>query len=411
MKQFNWKKNVAIFLGSQAISLFGSSLVQYAITWYITLTTQSGIYITLSILCSQLPMLLLSPFAGVWADRYERKRLIAMSDGAIALSTLALAITFFLGYKSIWLLFAVSAIRGMGSAVQSPSISATLPDLVPEEELTRYNGLNSSLTALLTLASPALSGVLLGVTGSIELILLIDVLTATIAITILLRFLQIPTHNPPTEGTKTRYYAEIREGLAYIHKHRYLLHMLGYSLIICFMVAPVSFLMPLQVVRSYGNEVWRLTGAQVAYAVGMLSGGLFLMVWSGLRNRVHTSGLAILLIGACTVLLGIGVPFGIYVGLMAISGFFLPFFSAPSTALLQERIDSVYMGRIFSVVNMITSSMGPLAMVLFGPLADLVPIEWLLMSTGAVVIAVSIILLCDRTVLAVGIPQRSQEPE
>ncbi|QDR83463.1 H+ Antiporter protein (plasmid) [Sporomusa termitida] len=88
VRVINWKKNIILFLGSQTISLFGSSLVQYAIMWYITLKTQSGIMMSISIVCSFLPTFFLSPFAGVWADRYNRKTLIILSDCMIAAATL-----------------------------------------------------------------------------------------------------------------------------------------------------------------------------------------------------------------------------------------------------------------------------------------------------------------------------------
>ena len=87
----SWKRNIVLFLGSQTISFFGSALVQYAITWYITLETQSGVMITISIICGFLPTFFLSPFAGVWADRYNRKLLIILADSLIAVSTLILA--------------------------------------------------------------------------------------------------------------------------------------------------------------------------------------------------------------------------------------------------------------------------------------------------------------------------------
>src|SRR5690554_5855363 len=93
-KSNQWKRDTALFLTSQTISLFGSSLVQYAIMWYITLNTQSGIMMTIFIICGFLPTFFLSPFAGVWADRYHRKMLIAVSDSVIALTTLLLAIAF-----------------------------------------------------------------------------------------------------------------------------------------------------------------------------------------------------------------------------------------------------------------------------------------------------------------------------
>lgn len=69
----DWKKNIALFFGGQTISLFGSSLVQYAIMWHITLTTESGMMMTLYIICGFIPTFILSPVAGVWADRYNRK--------------------------------------------------------------------------------------------------------------------------------------------------------------------------------------------------------------------------------------------------------------------------------------------------------------------------------------------------
>ena len=108
------------FLGSQTISFFGSSIVQYAILWYLTLTTQSGIIMMLSVVFGFLPTFFISPFAGVWADRYNRKRLIVLSDGVTAFSTLVLIVLFLVGQRSIWVLLVASAIRALGSGIQMP---------------------------------------------------------------------------------------------------------------------------------------------------------------------------------------------------------------------------------------------------------------------------------------------------
>ena len=99
IKYEKWQRQTALFLGSQTISLFGSSLVQYAIFWYLTLETQSGVIMTLSTIFGFLPTFFISPFAGVWADRYNRKRLIVLSDGIIALSTLVLVLLFLAGQR------------------------------------------------------------------------------------------------------------------------------------------------------------------------------------------------------------------------------------------------------------------------------------------------------------------------
>ena len=139
-----WQRNAALFLGSQLISLFGSALVQYAIMWHITLTTQSGAMMAVSVICGFLPQFLMSPFAGVWADRHDRKRLIVLADSGIALATLALALVFMSGRGRLWMLFATLAIRAIGSAVHSPAVSAFLPQIVPSDQLMRVNALNGS---------------------------------------------------------------------------------------------------------------------------------------------------------------------------------------------------------------------------------------------------------------------------
>jgi DHA3 family macrolide efflux protein-like MFS transporter len=149
-----WKKNTALFLAGQGVSLLGSSLVQYAIMWHITLTTQSGAMMTISILCGFLPYFFMSPFAGVWADRFDRKKLIMLSDGMIAAVTLIAAVIFLSGYSELWLLFAISAVRALGGAVQAPAVGAFLPQLVPQEKLTRVSGINSTLQSSIMLVSP-----------------------------------------------------------------------------------------------------------------------------------------------------------------------------------------------------------------------------------------------------------------
>lgn len=107
----SWKRTTAIFLTSQALSLFGTALVQYALMWHVTLTTKSGVLMTVYILCGFVPAFLVSPFAGVWADRLDRKRLLMISDGSIALVTLLLALVLQTGGQSLTLIMITAAVR------------------------------------------------------------------------------------------------------------------------------------------------------------------------------------------------------------------------------------------------------------------------------------------------------------
>lgn len=401
--QANWNRNVTLFLASQAISLFGSALVQLAITWHITLTTQSGVMMTLAIVCGFLPTLFVSPFAGVWADRYDRKLLIVLADSMIALSTLVLALLFLMGYDFVWLLFVASAIRSLGQGIQMPAVGAFLPQLVPQQMLTRVNAINGTIQSTMTLLSPMLGAALLTV-ASIEAIFFVDVVTAAIAVTIMLGFLKVPAHERALGDQVTGYFTDLREGLAYIGRHDYLKAFFFFNALFFICLGPMAFLTPLQVARSFGEEVWRLSAIEVGFSLGMTIGGVLIAWWGGFPNKVHSMVLANLTFGVCTVLLGLPPPFTIYVLLMGVVGVAVPIFNTPATVLLQEKVEDAFLGRIFGVNTMIASSLMPLSMLLYGPLADIIAVESLLLVTGSLLIAQSLLMLANRALRRAGAP-------
>lgn len=406
--EYKWKQNTAAFLSSQAISLFGSSLVQYAIMWYITLHTKSGLMTTLAIICGFLPTLFLSPFAGVWADRYNRKTLIVLADGGIALATLILALFWLGGINDIWMLLLVMVVRALGGAIQQPCVNAMLPDIVPMENLTRINGINGSLNSLITLVSPMISGALMGF-APMHFIFFIDVFTAAAAIVVMLFAFRIPERPAKPAPEKGVYFQEMRQGFRYILKTPYLRNLFGFCIIFWLMIGPVGFLTPLQVARSFSDDVWRLTVVEVAFSVGMLLGGIAISAWGGFKNRIYTTAMAGIIMSLGTLVLGINIPFWLYIAIMAGIGIGMPLFNTPAIVLLQERVDQDYLGRVFSIMNMLSSSIMPLGLLVFGPLADIFAIEYLLILTGIVMIVLSVALLLNKPLLSIGKPLAKQE--
>lgn len=403
----SWQRKIGLFLGTQTISLFGSMLVQYAIMWHITLTTQSGAMMTISILCGFLPTFFLSPFAGVWADRYNRKVLIILADALIAVATLILALLFLAGYKALWLFFLISAIRAIGQGIQNPAVAAMLPDLVPADKLTKVNAVQGTIQSFVMLVSPMVSGALLTV-ASIESIFFIDVVTAAIAILCLLTLVQVPVHAKAMEKQSTSYFSDMRDGLSYIRSHGYVKAFFLFCAVLFVLAAPVAFLTPLQVTRSFGDEVWRLTAIEITFSIGMMTGGAVTATWGGFRNRVHTMALSSALIGAFTLALGLTAHFWLYLLFMGLVGVALSMYNTPSTVLLQEKVEPDYLGRIFGVMSMIQSSMMPVGMLLFGPIADLIRIEWLLIGTGSLIFVQGFFLVGTKVLVEAGRPSASQ---
>ncbi|MGI6366231.1 MAG: MFS transporter [Bacillota bacterium] len=398
-----WKRKTALFLAGQTISLLGSVLVQYAITWHITLTTQSGVMMTVSIICGFLPTFFISPFAGVWADRFSRKTLIILADSFIAIATLILAILFFKGYNFLWLLFLMSAIRALGSGVQSPAIGAFLPQLAPRDMLTRVNAINNSIHATVTLVSPMLSGALLSF-ARLETIFFIDVITAAMAVSILL-FLQVPVHAKAEAKQVTGYFRDMQEGIAYVLGNDFIKVYCLFSIFFLILVAPAACLTPLQVARTYGDDVWRLTAIEVAFSLGMIGGGVLMAAWGGFKNKLHSMTLSNLIIAACTFALGLAPAFWLYLVLMGVFGVAMPIFNTPATVLVQQKVEGDFLGRVFGVIGMISSTMLPLGMLVFGPMADFVHIELLLVATGILLFILSVIMGVNKVLYEAGKPE------
>ncbi|MBU7592538.1 MFS transporter [Metabacillus halosaccharovorans] len=399
----NWFKNIILFLSSQTISLFGSSLVQYAIMWYITLETESGLMMTLYIICGFIPTFLLSPVAGVWADRYNRKMLIMVADGLIATATLILAILFLMGYDATWLLFLMAAVRAFGTGIQTPAVGAILPQIVPKDKLTKVNGANGSIQAIIMFVSPMVSAALLATT-SIEIIFFIDVITAVIAIFTLLAFLKISTHEKAAEKQTTSYFSDFKQGLQYINNHAFLKTFFLFFAVFFVLMAPAAFLTPLQVTRTFGDDVWKLTAIEIAFSIGMMIGGGIIASWGGFPNKVKTMAFSSLIMGVCTFALGATPIFWLYLIFMALFGVAMPIFNTPTTVLLQEKIEEEYLGRVFGVMGMISTSMMPIGMLIFGPIADIIRIEWLLLGTGLFIIILTLFMNQNKVLVEAGKP-------
>lgn len=412
----NWKRSIALFLTGQSLTLFGSQLVHYAILWHITLQTQSGPMMTLITAAGALPMFFIAPFGGAWADRYNKKHLINIADAAIAAVTLAMAVLFSLGIDSVVLLLLCLVVRALGQGVQMPAVNALLPELVPQEHLTRINGINGSLQSIIQLASPMAGGALIAV-FPIQALLFIDVVTAVVGISILLLFVKMPVRaqKPERNAGAKQYFIEIGEGLRYVGKQSFLKRLLVIASLYNILIAPAAILSQLHVVRSWGGAVWtvlglsigpeqRLAAFNVLYFVGMALGGIVMGTWGGFKNKTRTMALAMAAQGAFAAGMGLFGSFGLYLACVFLCGLFVPVFTAPMISLLQAKIDPAFMGRVFAVLGMMSSLMMPLGMVLWGPLGEVVPIRWILIGSGTVIFFLGFLFVMDQTLREAGTP-------
>ena len=374
----NWKKKITVFLISQNLSLFGSSVVGFAILWHITLETASGVWIMLWTICSLVPQVLISLFAGVWADRYNRKHLIMLADGFIALATLALAISFLLGFRRIELLLIASVVRSLGTGVQTPAVNAIYPQLMPEDRLTKVQGINQTLSSGLTLLSPAIGGLLLGTVGIVGAFF-VDVVTAALAILVISR---IHVERPPATPAKS-VWKDMAAGVSYIWEHGQLRRLIICFLFVFLFATPAFTMSHLMIVRTFGDEVWRLTANELVWSSAMIASGIFVSVKGKFRNKLATIAICNIGFGVAFGLLGISWNFASYLVFMGMAGLFIPVVTTAQTVFVQETVPPDMLGRVFSVIQIITMGVVPIAILFFGPLADVVPIQTILFVSSA----------------------------
>lgn len=387
-KQKWWTKAMTLLIG-QGISLFGSQIVQMAIIWYVTLETSSGIWVTILTLASFLPQMIISLFAGVWADRYNRKRIIITADTVIAATTLLLAFFMMsgnLGEAALPAIIAVAAIRSIGSGIQSPTVNAMIPQIVPEDGLVRVNGINGSIQSVVQFASPIAAGAIMAA-GPIYNIMFIDAATAVIGISILV-FIKIPKHQAVERTEPTSVFAEMKEGLQFTWNHRFLKRLLITYGIYIFLCVPSGFLTALMIQRTFGNNVIFLTINETAGFAGALVGGLLLGATGGFKNRSKTFFLGMMLYGVASLAVGFTNIFWIFALLMFFIGLTIPAAQTAVFTLVQEKTDPSMLGRVFSLVNVMFTGFMPLGMAVFGPLADVIRIQ-----TMVIICAVFIIIL------------------
>jgi MFS transporter, DHA3 family, macrolide efflux protein len=379
-----WRRDTTIFLTSQTISLFGSSLVQYAIMWHLTLQTKSGSVMALAAVFGFLPQAVVSVFGGVWADRLNRKMLIIGADAMIATATLALALFMLAGADDLRLIYVALVIRSVGAGVQMPAVSALLPQIVPTGKLMRVNSINGTIqSAMMLLAPAAAAAVYAG--SSIVAVFFVDIVTAVIGIG-LLSLIAVPRLvRHVTEGDEPAgYFGELAGGLRYSASHPFVRWVLGlYAVVFVLIVAP-SYLTPLMIVRTFGAEVWKLTANEIAFSVGMIIGGALLAILGGLKNRVVMLVASTVVFGILTVGLGLSTNLWVFFGFMFLVGLAVPFFSTTSMTVLQETVEPQMQGRVFGLVGIVMAVAMPLGMVVVGPLADRFTVESVLVASGVV---------------------------
>ena len=385
-----WQKRILLFLTSQCITLFGSTLVQMAIVWYATMQTASGVWVAAFTVGSYLPQFLISFIGGVWADRYHRKKLIIGADMLIAFATfiMVLAIPHISSEPALLGgLLVMSVVRSFGAGIQTPAVNAVIPQLVPAQQLMRYNGINATMQSVVNFAAPAAAGAVFAV-STLRTTLMIDIVTAVLG-TGLLSCLVLPKQD--TSFEKSGVLSDMKIGVRYAFSDRGIGKLLIIYGLFTFFCVPAGYLAGLLARRVFGYTYWYLTAVDGVGCAGMMAGGVAMSTWGGFRSREKTLAAGLLAFGSFAIGMGFSKNFILYLGLMAFYGVALTMVQTAITTMLQERTDTSMQGRVFGLLGTMYAGFLPLGMAVFGPLADILPLQWIMIGSGIALILIAVI--------------------
>ncbi|ACY14296.1 MFS transporter [Haliangium ochraceum] len=374
-----WRRFVLLWLG-QSVSLTGSSLTSFALGLWVYQTTGAVAQFALIMLCSALPPILLTPVTGPLIDRHDRRRVILLSDSIAGLATLSIALLLFSGKLAVWHIYLNAILVAVCGSFQAPAYVASIPRLVPDQRLSRANGMVQVGHAFAQLFTPLAATSLLALAG-LHAVLLVDGVTFLFAVTTLLRIrLPGPASAPAAHAQRDDLRTALREGLRFIWQHTALRALIAYLAVTNLVIGIVEVLVTPLVLSL--STVQMLGVIMTIGGLGFLAGSLLASLWGGLPQRIRVALAFEGLCGVSLVLAGL-VTWVPALPVIAFCFFFgVPLFSSIATTLLQRHVPDNLRGRVFSLLGTVTQASAPLAYAVSGPLADLV-FEPAMMPGGA----------------------------
>jgi DHA3 family macrolide efflux protein-like MFS transporter len=386
----NWKLPFFTIWAGQAFSLLGSGLVQFVLVWWLTIETGSATVLAVATLVAILPQVVVGPLAGPLVDRLNRRTILIVADGVVALATLWLIYLYSIDAMQVWHVYAAMLIRASVGAFHFPTMQASTSLLVPHEHLSRVAGLNQALQGITGILSPALGALLLQL-FELRTALAVDVGTALLAI-LPLFFIAIPqpprTTTAVAESGRASFGQDFRAGLRYVRGWPGLMAILIMAMLINFLLAPSAALMPLLARNELNGDAGLLATMEALLGVGVIVGGVVLSAWGGFKRRVVTSLVGLMGIGAGVVMVGLAPASAAWLAVagMFVMGAMQSLTNGPLFAVLQAVVAPDMQGRVLSLIGSLATAMTPLSLIVAGPVADALGVRtWYLV--GGVVCA------------------------
>lgn len=402
-------KNMILFLAGKLVSLFGSSIYGFAMSLYILQVTGSGLSFSMTLVLSNLPRVILGPIAGAVADRFDRKKIVVGLDILSGLIVLGLWMVSLYDELRVIYIYIASFSLATCSTFFSTALSASIPNIVDRDSLTRINSLNSAIGSLAGIVGPAIGGLVFALID-IRLFLLINGLSYVFSgiseqfIDFKVNGDKISEKDSKKSDAKSSIISDIKEGLVYIIKEKWLIVLCSFIVffnvfVMIGMMIPVPYIV---------NTIWGFSSQQygivsMAFPVGMLLSSLVLSILPEAKSNYKRMMGSILGFSLGTVLLGVVLSRAlgdfnnwIYVGLLTLLYFGQSIASAliniPMMVTLQKKVPDENRGRVNGTLETFSMGLYPVGAIVGGILIDIVTPWYLPLACGIIMVILTLFM-------------------
>jgi MFS family permease len=377
-------RNYRLFFAGQSVSLIGTWMTRLAMSWIVYQLTDSAFLLGVTSFVGQIPAFFVAPIAGVWLDRWNRHRVLVITQVLAMTQSLALAVLAFTGWINLWWLIGLALMQGMINAFDMPARQAFVIEMIEERgDLGNAIALNSSMVNGAKLVGPAVAGVLIAAAGA-GVCFLIDGLSYIAVIWSLLAMKVAPAR--PRAAHKSAL-QELGEGWKYVVESpaiRSILLLLG---LVSVTGMPYTVLMPVvavDVLHGGAHTLGFLVGMSGVGALASAIGLALRRTVLGLGKRIAVSAA---LFGGGLVFLGLSRSIWISLLLMAVTGFGMMQGMAASNTILQTIAADDKRGRVMSFYTLAILGMNPIGSLLAGIVAARIGVPVTMMGAGAICLA------------------------
>jgi len=361
-------KNYRLFFSGQSISLIGTWMTRIATSWLVYRLTGSALLLGVVGFAGQIPSFLLAPFAGVLVDRWNRHRLLVVTQVLALLQSLAMALLALTGLIKIWQVIVLSVFQGLINAFDMPARQAFVVEMVDKrDDLANAIALNSSMVNAARLLGPSIGGVIIAAVGEgwcfmIDAISYLAVIASLLAMSITPRMLQ-PTND-------ANIFQQLREGWIYAARFAPIRNLLVLLALVSLVGMPYTVLMPV-----FANEVLHggpntLGLLMAASGIGALVGAMFLAARRSVLGLGKFIPLAAVAFGAGLIAFSFSRVLWVSLTLMIVTGLGFMVQMAASNTVLQTIVDEDKRGRVMSFYTMAFMGTAPFGSLLAGSVAE-----------------------------------------